>query len=159
MFSRLALAALIGLASLPALAQAERPYPADLVAIETCLDTNGPGLDRQIVCIDVVSGPCLDQPGNDTTAGMNICLGRSIDAWDAILNEAYRAARVGLDDAQRSLLRDAQRAWITFRDKRCALEASYYRGGTLAGVVHGGCLEHETAIRAIDLRQIARGRP
>lgn len=43
---------------------------------------------------------------------------------DAELNATYKALLSHLDDGHRQRLREAQRAWITFRDKECAYHAA-----------------------------------
>jgi hypothetical protein len=43
---------------------------------------------------------------------------------DASLNATYKSLMAKLDAAGQSRLRDAQRAWIAFRDKECAFRAT-----------------------------------
>jgi uncharacterized protein YecT (DUF1311 family) len=64
-----------------------------------------------------------------TTAQMRDCADRRYSQADAELN------RVKLDPARRRLLRDAQRAWVAFRDKNSAFAASAAAGGTLYPVL------------------------
>ncbi len=54
---------------------------------------------------------------------------------DAALNTAYKSVMAVLDDGQKTLLREAQRAWIPYRDADVEAEASVYAGGTLAPVI------------------------
>lgn len=48
------------------------------------------------------------------------------DAWEAdvLLNATYKTVMQKLPDDQRQSLRDAQRAWITYRDLACQFESS-----------------------------------
>ncbi len=97
--------------------------------------------------------PCMDRAGGSTMPMLD-CLRAETALWDQRLNIAYRAAmaRRDVSEATRALLRDAQRAWITYRDKGCAaagnLEAE---GGSLALVVSADCVLRLTARRALEL--------
>ena len=52
-----------------------------------------------------------------------------------------------MDAAGKKLLRDAQRAWIKFRDTQCAYERDGARGGTMAPLLDIACQEHLTSQR------------
>jgi uncharacterized protein YecT (DUF1311 family) len=73
---------------------------------------------------------------------------------DQGLNALYKQLEVKLDTSGKSKLRDAQRAWIAFRDSQCAYERSREAGGTLAPVLEAGCLKRLTGQRVQDLRQM-----
>jgi uncharacterized protein YecT (DUF1311 family) len=55
------------------------------------------------------------------------------------------------------ILRDAQRAWITFRDKKCDAAGLPMEGGSGAGVLIAGCYLQETARQALWLEEMAPG--
>lgn len=104
----------------------------------------------------------LDCENAMTQFEMNRCAHQSYVLADEDLNLAYkmamdmaRATDEYLEDGQEPaaiMLRDAQRAWITFRDKACALESSMFRGGSMAPLVYSTCLERETRARTEALR-------
>ncbi|MCB1493819.1 MAG: DUF1311 domain-containing protein [Rhodobiaceae bacterium] len=129
--------------------------PADISAIEACLsgqrDQGLAGYD----CIGTVSEPCLQTEEGQTTEGSVRCLYRGVSAWDALLNTSYRDARTNFPVKLADKLREAQKAWIDFRDARCALEEEMYEGGSLARVAYLSCFQRETAIRAIDVIMVA----
>ena len=78
------------------------------------------------------------------------------DALDAALNAAYAAAVARVEGGpQEALLRDAQRAWIAFRDAACDAEASLYEGGTFQPVAGTECRTRLTQARTGDLRIVA----
>lgn len=81
------------------------------------------------------------------TAAMNACYKAAHDAADAALNERYKTlmARLGTDDQGR--LREAQRAWVAFRDKQCAFETAPYSTGSIYPVLVAGCLTELTQAR------------
>lgn len=91
-------------------------------------------------------------------AELNYCAVLELEAADAELNAAYAdavdAAR-GFDGQQEALLRDAQRAWIAFRDAACSAEASLVDGGTMQPMVGTGCLTRLTLERTEDLLRFA----
>ena len=117
-------------------------------------------------CLGAQSDICQQAPGGGTTIGIADCIAAETAAWDALLNDAYRAlisaiaARpAGAGDATAedltAALRDAQRAWIGFRDADCALRYAQNQGGTIRSIVHANCLLGMTAARTVDLRDMA----
>lgn len=99
---------------------------------------------------------------------MTECAFRSADAADALLNEQYRKAMAtakAMDaDFQAGpipladLLRDAQRAWIPFRDAACSVESGLAQGGTAQNQFFAECLERLTNQRIDDLRIVSGAR-
>mgnify|MGYP003125358808 FL=1 len=86
---------------------------------------------------------------------MGACTDYERAVWDRWLNEEYQALMIKLkaQDAeamsyapkQADALREMQRAWIVFRDAKCAYVASQWGGGTGAGPASVSCHLHETA--------------
>ncbi|WP_442109557.1 lysozyme inhibitor LprI family protein [Pseudomonas sp. NUPR-001] len=85
-----------------------------------------------------------------TTVASKACIGAEIEQQDARLNAAYKSAMAALEPAQQGQLRDAQRAWIKYRDANCEL---YYRltGGTIDQLNGAGCVLEMTKARATEL--------
>ena len=122
--------------------------------------------ERPADCIGVTVSECVAQPGGDTTVGMVDCIAAETAAWDAILNEEYGATMedfrqrdatgdIAAPDMTRAgTLRNAQRAWMAFRDAECRAQYAIWGGGTLRQVVGANCVFTETAERAIELRQM-----
>jgi uncharacterized protein YecT (DUF1311 family) len=95
---------------------------------------------------------------------MTGCAALAFERADEDLNLAYGMAR----DAMRArdadlpadavpgeiILRDAQRAWIPFRDQACEAESLLMRGGTGQSMLFHSCLERLTRQRTEDLRLI-----
>lgn len=100
---------------------------------------------------------------------MNQCSYQFYQAADEDLNLAYRLAR---DTLKRSdadiaeiygrlpegyisgviILRDAQRAWITFRDLSCQVEGQQYYGGSIRPLIENSCKESLTRERTEQIR-------
>jgi uncharacterized protein YecT (DUF1311 family) len=132
----------------------------DMSATDSCLDAAG---DQQSgrSCIGASANACMEATqGGSSTVGMGACLAAERDEWDARLNEVYQArmAEHRASDAEykpalseADTLRDAQRAWIPFRDANCLYEISHWGGGTGAGPAGTACAMRMTAERALEL--------
>ena len=129
----------------------DQPSDAERQVFAACLEAN----PDDAACIGSVSSPCMEEPGGDTTIGMIACTSRELRLWDDKLNLHYGDLRavLRLKDAtnRREALLTAQRAWIAYRDAECAQSSLLFEGGTLARVVHVGCVNQMTAERAIQL--------
>ncbi len=66
--------------------------------------------------IDSLEQLCLDTC-DQSTAGMRECVGLALEAWDAELNRVYGLLLENVSSDERTRLRDAQRAWLAWRDK------------------------------------------
>lgn len=92
---------------------------------------------------------------------LNQCAYAEWEAADADLNQAFAQA-IGLlkqwdanlpanEQGGASALKDAQRAWITFRDKACEAEGFAMRGGSAEPLLVYGCMRQLTEDRAAQL--------
>lgn len=103
---------------------------------------------------------------NGTQQELNACAHDDFDRADAVLNRAYASAiataRRGDADLDRrydsrpgyeQVLREAQRAWITFRDAHCTY-VGYQdaRGGSMEPLSYDGCRARITEDRVRQLR-------
>src|SRR5205085_5461153 len=102
---------------------------------------------------------------------MNFCAGQDFERADAELNAAYRTAITEAQAADREFasyqtgtagrssepgeeasLREAQRAWVTFRDAHCRGESFEARGGSMQPMLDEGCRATLTRARTAELR-------
>lgn len=90
---------------------------------------------------------------------MNLCAQQRYDKADAALNRTYnRSLKAQPDEAAQQRLREAQRAWISYRDKDCAVEAGPREtSGSIWPLQYYGCLERHTMRRTMELQQQACG--
>jgi uncharacterized protein YecT (DUF1311 family) len=95
------------------------------------------------------SDPCA---GAESQGEMNICWGKKYKAADAKLNEAYRQLVAMLDDEQKAQLKEAQTAWLKYRDSNCEFVADEYKGGSMRPMIHAICLEEVTRNRTDELK-------
>jgi len=92
-----------------------------------------------------------------TTVDMINCAAADLGAADTRFNAAYTKTRAGLDDTGQTLLRDAQRAWIAYRDAECLRQRDFARGGTMAPLLEIGCKTAMTEARTRELETDAEG--
>jgi uncharacterized protein YecT (DUF1311 family) len=135
----------------------------DIAPVEACIRAGGGES-----CAGKAAEHCMmATPGGDTTAGMSGCSHRETTYWDGWLNTVYQHlfASLAAQDAQApsyapkqaEALRGMQRAWIGFRDAKCAYEASQWGGGTGAGPASASCHLHETARQMLYLQSMQMG--
>ncbi len=90
-----------------------------------------------------------------TQAALNACAATALKREDDALNRLYQQmqARLPKDDAKaRALLRQAERAWMQFRDNECAFAAQRVEGASLYPMVYNGCLADMTRERGVQLQ-------
>lgn len=102
---------------------------------------------------------------------MNYCAEQDADRADAELNTVYRSAIESERAADREFasyqtgtpgtssepgaeasLREAQRAWVAFREAHCRLEGYEARGGSMEPMLEAGCRAAITRARTAELR-------
>ena len=127
----------------------DEPSADDEARIAQCL-SGADGSEEK--CISLVSDPCLALPGGDTTVGITACFRRESRVWDGMLNRDYQALKRAMSREEFVALRDTQRAWIKYRDLKCAYPYAVIKG-TIAGNFSASCFNTETARRAIDLKR------
>jgi len=90
---------------------------------------------------------------DESQTGMNICAATDYRAADAELNQTYDKIlkRLGADDATKKRLKEAQRAWIAFRDAECDFATSGSRDGSIYPMIQAQCLEGLTSARSEQL--------
>lgn len=97
---------------------------------------------------------CLDTPDGQTTAGTVGCIAEELKVQDAALNAAYRQLAAGMNARQQAGLRNAQRAWIAFRDADCASRQDW-EWGSMSTVAANFCMLRRTVERTIELETFA----
>jgi uncharacterized protein YecT (DUF1311 family) len=111
-----------------------------------------PGLAQR-----VLTQPVRPPPENCQSAdrlGLELCAVARFRAAEDELSRIYGEliARAGADEQNRTLLREAQEAWFTYRDKTCAWESDMARGGTAATLFAVNCLHEVTEARVAALK-------
>ncbi len=93
-----------------------------------------------------------------TQAEMNNCAGKEYQSADAELNQVYRKLVSMLDDEEKPGLKDAQNAWLKYRDANCDFVADQYKGGTIRPMIHAYCLAEVTRNRTTELKNQIKDR-
>jgi uncharacterized protein YecT (DUF1311 family) len=94
--------------------------------------------------------PC-DQAA--TQQEMNQCAAQQYKIADQALNQAYKRVVANLAQNKPALdkLREAQRAWIGFRDANCTAQAALHQGGSIQPTILNSCMATVTTTRAEEL--------
>jgi uncharacterized protein YecT (DUF1311 family) len=137
-------------APLPLLAAPGEPDPADAAALRECVAGKGAPKAQHAACFTLIVKRCFAAIGNDYDSTVRDCHRREEAAWDVILNEEYRAPGGKLGDAQKTSLRNQQRAWIRSKDKKCNVIYDEFQG-TMAYPFMAQCFNRETSQRALYL--------
>lgn len=87
-----------------------------------------------------------------TQADLATCTAKDAASADAALNAVYKALAGRLAPADQQRLRDAQRAWIPFRDKECAFRTQPYADGSVYSSLVGTCKAELTEARLTQLQ-------
>ena len=98
---------------------------------------------------------------------MTYCAEKGWHDADAELNTVYKDAMAKMREMDSYLdaslkgaadaLKEAQRAWIPYRDKACAAYGFQARGGTMEPMLIYGCLATMTKARTEDLKDLIGG--
>ena len=80
---------------------------------------------------------------NYTTSGMNSATFDAADKYDSLLNKYYKLLLNKLVDGDKNTLKEAQRAWLAYREKEMKLvellgQEQYSGGGTMQILIYAG---------------------
>jgi uncharacterized protein YecT (DUF1311 family) len=89
---------------------------------------------------------------NGNTFEMRKCAADNYALADKKLNQTYQKLIGQLSPERKKRLIEAQRAWISFRDKTCSFESSQALGGTAEPLFLTQCLAKVTQQRVQDLQ-------
>jgi uncharacterized protein YecT (DUF1311 family) len=94
---------------------------------------------------------CMNDAGGSTLP-MRDCIGAEHDAWDKSLNQVYQALMASRSAADKTQLRDDERAWLKRTKLECDHAGDDEAGGTLQNVEIDQCYLDETVRRTVYLR-------
>ena len=83
---------------------------------------------------------------------MTQCAAEAYKAADASLNQVYKQLVAKLDADEKAQLKEAQTAWLKYRDTNCVFVADQYKGGTMRPMIYANCLEDVTSKRTAELK-------
>jgi uncharacterized protein YecT (DUF1311 family) len=96
--------------------------------------------------------------GAETNLEYKVCLAKRYEVADRELNRIYKDVRWQVKGEQRTLLIDAQVAWIQYRDKTCDFETFASRQGSGYSGFMSACLERMTKARSEELQTYFKNR-
>ena len=99
--------------------------------------------------------PCANP---QTQTEMTRCAADAYKAADVVLNQVYQKLVAKLDDEEKAQLKEAQTAWLKYRDTNCDFVADQYKGGTMRPMIYAGCLADVTKNRTSELRDQIKDR-
>ena len=122
-----------------------------------------------LLALTCLAAPALAQDidcGNTSIQlELNFCAEQDWQEADAELNRVYKSVMAAMKEMDQSLppelqgaattLRDAQRAWIVFRDANCNLAGYPMRGGSAEPLLIYGFLRQMTLDRTRQLQELA----
>lgn len=87
-----------------------------------------------------------------TQNDMNYCADQDFRASDAKLDDTYKALLAKLSEPEKTQIKDAQRAWLSYRDAECKFTIRQNKGGSIYPMMWSGCLTEKTNARVKELR-------
>ena len=94
---------------------------------------------------------CMNDAGGSTLP-MRDCIGAEHDAWDKSLNQVYQALMASRSAADKTQLRDDERAWLKRTKQQCDHAGDDESGGSLQYVEIDQCNLEQTILRTVYLR-------
>jgi uncharacterized protein YecT (DUF1311 family) len=102
-----------------------------------------------------LSSHALDCKNAVTQADMNQCQSGDFAAADKQLNVLYNDYMKRLNPQQKQSMRDAQNAWLRYRDSSCKFESSGAEGGSAHAMVMITCKARKTVVRVGELEALS----
>jgi uncharacterized protein YecT (DUF1311 family) len=99
--------------------------------------------------------PCEDA---QTQADMNSCWGTEYKKADATLNKTYQQLVTMLDETEKAQLKNAENAWLKYRDANCEFVGDQYKGGSIRPMIVAICLADVTNNRNTELKNQIKDR-
>jgi uncharacterized protein YecT (DUF1311 family) len=146
---KLAVALLVVLWATPSAAQSSA---ADRTVVEACLAEKAKASEQER-CIGVIADACLEKGDDPSTHGMADCSRREHAVWDERLNRIYKKLMRELDNPTRVRLREMQRAWIAFEEKKCGFHYVAEPGSASIPMI-AYCSMTETGRQALFLERL-----
>ncbi len=111
--------------------------------------------------------PSIDCDNQRYQVEMNYCAGQAYEVADVALNAQWKLTVATMRERDKTIDRSydtqpthydallaAQRAWLTYRDQHCLNEGFAARGGSMAPMLHSGCMARLTKARTAELQAL-----
>lgn len=100
----------------------------------------------------VSASECKDQ----TQYGLNQCANAELARETNTINKSYNTLMSKLNPSQKRQLKQAQLAWIKYKDLACKFESSGVEGGSVRPMVLSNCVSKKTAQRNAELEALGK---
>ncbi len=125
-----------------------------------------------ILAVLLMLGTAADDPPIDCDnqryqVEMNYCAGKEYEVADAAMNAEWKLTVAAMRERDKHIdraydsqpthdatLLASQRAWLTYRDQQCLNESFAARGGSMAPMLHSGCMARLTKARTAELQAL-----
>lgn len=132
------------------------PERAVKAAVEKCIAEKEKANTTAETCVGVHANACLEKSDDSSTYGMMACSTKETDVWEERLNRDYQKLMKEMKTEDKERLRDMQRAWIAFREKKCGFHQREQEG-TSVMPLNAYCYMEETGRQSLFLRDIESG--
>lgn len=132
------------------------PEPAVKAAVEKCLKEKEEAKLPAEVCVGVYANACLEKSDDPSTYGMMACSSKETAVWEERLNRDYQKLMKEMKAEDKERLRDMQRVWIAFREKKCGFHQREQEG-TIVMPQNEYCYMEETVRQSLFLQDIETG--
>ncbi|GAB3913141.1 hypothetical protein GCM10028803_56900 [Larkinella knui] len=111
--------------------------------------------------IDILSHPpdvFTNCDNAQTQTEMNLCAQMRFQKADHELNAVYKQLLGLVSNTDKTLVIEAQRQWIVYRDAHCKIYEKMYEGGSALSMVLANCKEATTLSRINELKELVAER-
>jgi uncharacterized protein YecT (DUF1311 family) len=99
-------------------------------------------------------GTKIDCSNAVTQVEMDRCASSQYKAVDADLNKVYKQVLGMVQTQAKDKLRQAQRAWVNYRDRHCQTVGAQAEGGSMQPLLITSCLTELAAARIAELEKL-----
>ena len=120
-----------------------------------------------LLVVVTADDPSIDCDNQRYQVEMNYCAGKDYEVADVALNAQWKLTVATMRERDKTIDRGydtqpthydallaAQRAWLTYRDQHCLNEGFAARGGSMAPMLHSGCMARLTKARTAELQAL-----
>ena len=124
-------------------------------------------LSALLLLVATADDPSIDCDNQGYQVEMNYCAGQDYEVADVALNAQWQLTVTEMRERDKNIDRSydtqpthydallaAQRAWLTYRDQHCLNEGFAARRGSMAPMLHSGCMARLTKARTAELQAL-----
>jgi hypothetical protein len=134
---------------------AQTAAPADVKALEACIDKAGSNGNAGFNCVGSIADPCIKGVAktNDYVEASKKCAMRELAVWNALMPKAIQGVKKGGFKETEKAIGPAQKAWTESLQALCPVFDLIEPGMFLGGAAY--CRLQETGRRTIILQRLS----